>query len=88
MNYLLVRDELQQNVVEKDRLMTDFCHIHQRSVSIFLYFSGSTPVICCAGRRILKPQSYKVEQARQEKQDEMLELIRSIAFPSHIKVLY
>ena len=33
--YLLIRDELQQKVVEKDILMTDFRHIHQRSVSIF-----------------------------------------------------
>ena len=35
LNYLLIRDELQQKLVEKDRLMTDFRHIHQRSVSIF-----------------------------------------------------
>ena len=33
--YVLIRDELQQEVVEKDLLMTDFRHIHQRSVSIF-----------------------------------------------------
>ena len=32
--YLLIREELQQKVVEKDRLMTDLRRIHQRSVPI------------------------------------------------------
>lgn len=34
MYYILIREELQQKVVEKDRLMTDLRHLHQRSVSI------------------------------------------------------
>ena len=34
LNYLIIRDELQQKVVEKDRLMTEYRHIHQRFVSI------------------------------------------------------
>ena len=36
MYYLIIREELQQKVVEKDRLMTELRHIYQRSVSIFL----------------------------------------------------
>ena len=35
MYYLFIREELQQKVVEKDRLMTDLRHIYQRSVPIF-----------------------------------------------------
>ena len=35
MYYLLIREELQQKVAEKDRLMTDLRHLHQRSVAIF-----------------------------------------------------
>ena len=35
LNYLVIRDELQQRVLEKHRLMTELRHIHQKSVSIF-----------------------------------------------------
>ena len=35
MYYLIIREELQQKVAEKDRLMTELRHIYQRSVSIF-----------------------------------------------------
>ena len=88
LRYLIIREEVQQKLAEKDQLMTELRHIQQRSVSISPVLSRFISNRYCACCRIMKMKDKRAEKAFWKIHHEMLKLVRSVALPPHAKVLF
>ena len=81
LRYLIIREEVEQKLAEKDQLMAELRHIQQRSGSISPVLFQSISNRYCACCRIMKIKNKRAEKAFWKIHHEMLKLERSVALP-------
>lgn len=75
--YLIIREELQKRIAERDQLMSEMRYLHQRSVSILPLLLRLRPYLTYVvrGSRHLSLRSDRIAKAAREEQRDLLENI-------------